>query len=130
MTDQEELKPCPFCGGTPKLVHRMLCSHPFIVICTNKIAPEIDCQAQLWPSLRRHEAITVWNTRADQPPVVSPCMTATEVLERSSEMSLLLGATYGRLQSELLTPMIKRAYAILRRRGDVPDLAREALEKK
>ncbi len=49
-------------------------------------------------------------------------MTATEVLERSAEMSLLLGATYGRLQSELLTPLIKRAYAILRRRGEVPDL--------
>lgn len=50
-------------------------------------------------------------------------MTATEVLERSSEMALLLGATYGRLQSELLTPMIRRAYAILRRRGEIPDIA-------
>ncbi|PCI00695.1 MAG: phage tail protein [Alphaproteobacteria bacterium] len=49
-------------------------------------------------------------------------MTATEVLERSSEMALLLGATYGRLQSELLTPLIHRAYAILRRRGEVPDI--------
>ncbi|PZP56778.1 MAG: phage tail protein [Micavibrio aeruginosavorus] len=50
-------------------------------------------------------------------------MTATEVLERSNEMALLLGATYGRLQSELLDPLIQRAYAILRRRGEVPDLA-------
>lgn len=49
-------------------------------------------------------------------------MTATEVLERASEMALLLGATYGRLQSELLTPLIQRAYAILRRRGEVPDI--------
>ena len=49
-------------------------------------------------------------------------MTATEVLERTSEMALLLGATYGRLQSELLTPLIRRAYGILRRRGEVPDL--------
>ena len=49
-------------------------------------------------------------------------MTATEVLERSSEMALLLGATYGRLQSELLTPLLQRAYAILRRRGEVPDI--------
>lgn len=49
-------------------------------------------------------------------------MTATEVLERSSEMALLLGATYGRLQSELLTPLIQRAYNILRRRGEVPDI--------
>ncbi|MBN8521758.1 MAG: head-tail connector protein [Alphaproteobacteria bacterium] len=50
-------------------------------------------------------------------------MTATEVLERSSEMTILLGATYGRLQCELLTPLIRRAYAILRRRGEIPDIA-------
>jgi hypothetical protein len=49
-------------------------------------------------------------------------MTATEVMERAAEMSLLLGATYGRLQSELLTPLLLRAYGILRRRGEVPDL--------
>lgn len=52
-----------------------------------------------------------------------PRMTATEVLERSAEMSLILGATYGRLQSELLTPLIKRAFAILKRRGEVPDIS-------
>lgn len=56
-------------------------------------------------------------------PVTGPRMTATEVLERAAEMSLLLGATYGRLQSELLTPLIKRAFSILRRRGEVPDIA-------
>lgn len=56
-------------------------------------------------------------------PLTGPRMTATEVLERSAEMAMLLGATYGRLQSELLTPLIKRAFAILRRRGEVPDIA-------
>lgn len=56
------------------------------------------------------------------PQIGGPRMTATEVLERSSEMALLLGATYGRLQSELLTPLIQRGYAILRRRGEVPDI--------
>ncbi len=55
-------------------------------------------------------------------PVSSPRMTATEVIERSGEMSLLLGATYGRLQSELLTPLVQRAFGILRRRGEVPDI--------
>jgi hypothetical protein len=50
-------------------------------------------------------------------------MTATEVLERSAEMTRLLGATYGRLQAELLTPLLSRALGILRRRGEVPDLA-------
>src|SRR3546814_18845306 len=43
----------------------------------------------------------------------APRMTATEVLERSAEMARLLGATFGRLQSELLFPLIHRAVAIL-----------------
>ena len=55
-------------------------------------------------------------------PVSGTKMTATEVIERSSEMALVLGATYGRLQNELLTPLILRAYSILRRRGEVPDV--------
>jgi len=49
-------------------------------------------------------------------------MTATEVLERAAETARLLGATYGRLQSELLTPLVSRCLAILRRRGEVPPL--------
>ncbi|MBL6934030.1 MAG: head-tail connector protein [Alphaproteobacteria bacterium] len=49
-------------------------------------------------------------------------MTATEVLERSAETARILGATYGRLQSELLTPLIRRGMAILKRRGEIPDL--------
>jgi hypothetical protein len=56
-------------------------------------------------------------------PVQSPRMTATEVLERSADMAMVLGATYGRLQCELLTPLVKRAFAILRKRGEVPDVA-------
>ena len=49
-------------------------------------------------------------------------MTATEVLERRAQMSRLLGATYGRLQTELLTPLVMRCVAILRRRGEIPDI--------
>ncbi len=55
-------------------------------------------------------------------PIGGARMTATEVIERSAEMALLLGATYGRLQSEMMTPLIRRAYSILRRRGEVPDV--------
>lgn len=55
--------------------------------------------------------------------VVDKRMTATEVVERSVEMAMLLGATYGRLQSELLTPLIQRAFSILKRRGEIPDIA-------
>ncbi len=51
--------------------------------------------------------------------IESPRMTATEVLERSAQMARMLGASYGRLQSELLTPLAQRALAILRRRGEI-----------
>ncbi len=49
-------------------------------------------------------------------------MTATEVMERSSQMSKILGATYGRLQSEFLTPVIIKAVSILKRRGEIKDV--------
>ncbi|MFM2045895.1 MAG: hypothetical protein RLY86_4471 [Pseudomonadota bacterium] len=55
-------------------------------------------------------------------PVDGPRMTATEVLERSAEMARVLGATYGRLQAELLVPLVRRCLSILRRRGEVPDI--------
>jgi hypothetical protein len=38
-------------------------------------------------------------------------------------MTRLLGATYGRLQAELLTPLLTRAIAILRRRGEIPEIS-------
>lgn len=50
-------------------------------------------------------------------------MTATEVNVRSAEMAVLLGATYGRLQTELLTPLVQRAFNILKRRGEVPNVS-------
>ena len=49
-------------------------------------------------------------------------MTATEVIERSQDMVRVLGATYGRLQTELLNPLLERAIAILKRRGEIPEL--------
>ena len=55
-------------------------------------------------------------------PLTGPTMTATEIIERSAQMALLLGATYGRLQTELLTPLIQRAFNILKRRAEVPDI--------
>lgn len=56
-------------------------------------------------------------------PVGGSRMTATEVLERSAEVARLLGATFGRLQSELLVPLVRRCLSILRRRGLIPDIA-------
>lgn len=47
-------------------------------------------------------------------------MTATEVLERASQNALLLAATYGRLQNELLVPLFERAMTVLQNRGEIP----------
>tara|TARA_R110002020_G_scaffold5666_3_gene23311 strand:- start:2670 stop:3362 length:693 start_codon:yes stop_codon:yes gene_type:complete len=44
-------------------------------------------------------------------------MTATEVLQRNEEKMRLLGPVLGRLQSELLQPLIERVYKILERQG-------------
>jgi len=44
-----------------------------------------------------------------------PQMTATEVVQRNEEKMRLLGPVLGRLQSELLRPMIDRVFAILLR---------------
>ncbi len=52
----------------------------------------------------------------------TPKMSATEVLERSAEMARLLGATYGRLQSELLSPLVERSMTILIRRAEIEDI--------
>ena len=48
-------------------------------------------------------------------------MTATEVLQRTQERMRLLGPVIGRLESELLGPMIERVYGILSRMGELPE---------
>lgn len=47
-------------------------------------------------------------------------MTATEVLQRNEEKMRLLGPVLGRLQSELLQPLISRSFALLLRAGLLP----------
>lgn len=47
-------------------------------------------------------------------------MTATEVVQRTEEKMRLLGPVAGRLQTELLGPMIDRAFGLLLRHGIIP----------
>lgn len=47
-------------------------------------------------------------------------MTATEVLQRNEEKMRLLGPVLGRLQAELLQPLISRCFALLLRSGLLP----------
>lgn len=54
-----------------------------------------------------------------------PNMTATEVMERSQEKMLILGPFIGRLQNELLNPIIIRTFNILHRKhllGEIPEV--------
>jgi len=54
-------------------------------------------------------------------------MTATEVIERTQEKMLILGPILGRMQSELLNPMIIRTFGILQRRGKLPPVPEELI---
>jgi hypothetical protein len=52
----------------------------------------------------------------------TPNMTATEVIERSQEKMLILGPVLGRLQTELLNPIIYRTFNIMMRKGLLPQV--------
>jgi len=58
----------------------------------------------------------------------TPEMTATEVMERVAEKASLLSPTMGRLQSELLGPMIEREIDLLAEMGVLPDMPPELVE--
>lgn len=49
-------------------------------------------------------------------------MTATEIQIRTEQMQRVLGPTLGRLNSELLTPLIERTFAIMMRANSFPEL--------
>jgi len=53
--------------------------------------------------------------------VGAPNMTATEWLGRQEEKLRLLGPNLGRLQSEFLSPLIKRRFGLLSRAGALPE---------
>ena len=80
-----------------------------------------DVSQLLLDDLRKRIRHSLLTDRLSQ--IDTPTMTATEVLERSEQMVRILGASFGRLQSELLTPLMKRAFYILKRRGEIPPLS-------
>ena len=58
----------------------------------------------------------------------SPAMTATEVMARMDLMNRLLGPTMGRLQNDMLDPLLQRAFRILWRNGQLPEAPTEVLQ--
>jgi len=51
--------------------------------------------------------------------------TATEIVERKEEKLIVLGPVLERMNHDLLDPMIDRTFAIMLRRGDIPDAPQE-----
>lgn len=56
-----------------------------------------------------------------------PNMTATEIVMRNQERMRMIGPMIGRLQSELLDPLIRRVYSLMAKRGQLPPDVPEAL---
>jgi len=54
-----------------------------------------------------------------------PQMTATEVMQRNEEKMRLLGPVLGRLQSELLQPLITRSFNLLLKNNKLPPIPEE-----
>ncbi|MBI9087505.1 MAG: head-tail connector protein [Desulfobacterales bacterium] len=57
----------------------------------------------------------------DQLSQEGPAVTATEAVLRQSEKMRVLGPVLGRLQTELLSPLIKRVFRIMLRAGALPE---------
>lgn len=62
--------------------------------------------------------------------VDTPTMTATEVLERVKEKSILLAPTIGRQSSEYLGPLIERELDVLSSQGVMPPMPQALIEAK
>lgn len=56
-------------------------------------------------------------------------MTATEVVQRTAEQMRLFGPLIGRLESEMLGPLVERVFGILTRQGSLPAAPEEIQDK-
>lgn len=54
-------------------------------------------------------------------PVGGPAMTATEVIERKAEFVRVMGAMFGRLESDYTAPIVERCFSIMLRNGGFGD---------
>lgn len=76
MTQQETLKPCPFCGGAAKLISRH--EFDFRIICAVDCIP---CKVEIYNEVKK-DAINAWNTRST-PDHTEVLKIAREALERA-----------------------------------------------
>lgn len=73
--------------------------------------------AELQDSIRK----AFFSDRLVLPPFQGTPMTATEVQARREELNRIIGPAMGRLQNELLRPIVKNTFRIMSRRGALPE---------
>lgn len=83
---------------------------------------QLDSRAQLPFGLEllqqeREEVAAAFYRNILNLPVGGPDMTATEVIQRREEFVREIGAVFGRLETEYITPLVERAFAIMMRRS-------------
>ncbi|MAH50368.1 hypothetical protein CMI37_31390 [Candidatus Pacearchaeota archaeon] len=94
---------------------------------TFKVNPRLDLSTiqkeDLKTSIRNQFFVNLLIQRSGVQP-----LTATEVLERIQEQQRIIGPGYGRLESELLDPMVDREFGIMLRAGALPPPPPEVIE--
>lgn len=93
MTDT--LKPCPFCGGEPRLWAQNSKVGGHTITCGQDCHLEFDC-----PGMTEAETINEWNTRATPYPSVDAMKAAVELEIRSA---------LGTVQTVVIGQMIQKA---------------------
>jgi len=88
----------------------------------NDPVKQLDSRAQLPFGLEllqqeREEVAAAFYRNILNLPVDGPDMTATEVIQRREEFVREIGAVFGRLETEYITPLVERAFAIMMRRS-------------
>lgn len=88
----------------------------------NDPVKQMDSRAQLPFGLEllqqeREEVAAAFYRNILNLPIDGPDMTATEVVQRREEFVREIGAVFGRLETEYITPLVERAFAIMMRRS-------------
>jgi hypothetical protein len=78
----------------------------------------IDIAGMEWDALQMSIRQMLFDDRL--PPESGAVRSATEIVERVKELAKDIGAPFGRLMSELITPLIQRVLAIMDARGLLP----------
>ncbi len=67
--------------------------------------------------MEREEVMNAFYRNVLHLPIEGPEMTATEVVQRREEFIRAIGAVFGRLETDYITPMVERTFGIMMRRS-------------